>query len=110
MAKTTQAQMLSLWLVATSARSAMPVAEPTAIALDDDATLLGAAGIDVGPDDRTATTNQQDVRTARDFLIANAARAAAARQLFVDAISALSTDPTGPSNAQLQALSALPPA
>lgn len=111
MAKLTQAQILSLWLVACSERSGLAPGNPNLIPLDDDATLFNSAGVDVGAGDSTDTPNQADVRTARDFLLAHPVRVAAARQLFIDMISPLGYNPPGcPPGGQLVGLSRLPSA
>lgn len=101
MPQLTQPQILALWLVATSKRSALQSTDPNAILLVDDAKLLSEAGVD---------TSRADVDHARNIL-KNDARLANARALFVDMITALNyTPPECPPKPHLTAISAMPPA
>lgn len=100
----TNAQVLSVWLVATSNRSSLPPGDPNAIMLTDDANLTNAAGVDV---------TQPDVAKARDFLINpdNAADVSAANDLFVSMIESLGYEPPHcPPDSHLKGLSKLPSA
>ena len=97
----TDPQILALWLVATSQRSAPQGAGANPIPLNDDAALNAEAGID---------TTRADVGTVRAFL-ANDPRLDDTRRFFNDAIGTVNyTPPECPSDAHLRALSAQPQA